>query len=635
MDAMTDPRSVGLVGSLPQNVFNDAFRLLSPAHFLEPYRHLHHTLHTWGVLMQGIKPLEAVFDDFARALLKIMEYRVAAGSPPQLAEYTHLLDCAQAMGNGPMANELWRSIHANNVIPDIVCYNHYMTAKVWDHCYIGKEAYNLRILPYSYKKRRMDNPNPGWRGFATGLNSVKRLVLDVFSEMSEDNIGGNEETYVNVLLASARVGDRVAAKNILKAVWNVNVDSIMTESDVSMIPPATPYEPGSDLYPTGRLLFAVAHAFGTMSDIHAAIETVKFIASSYSISIPDKVWYELFERTYTLSKDYKRRQANDGRRGQVSRTMVCDMFKTITAEPYNVPATLQMYRFMTQVHIMDGNLEACKTDMRKASEVLSETRAKMKGARDIIIQLLQPVLDSMIPPAEEITPPQNPTKRRRLKHRAPDLSLLQCPRLAEAIHTYDILRLEVFQQVYLMQRIAYAMVIKQDWQDTSTKSWELQERPKLLEEWKDFLPRRNVYEYRHAEAGSVEFHGKTTAHSRYLNQFGLAHARRMPDHPEVFHPVENKTLDENIFWKLLLRNYPRLDTTISPLSRLYSFQNYHSEQLQEKLEKFQTWVDYPDDHRLSQKQNPAGGFYGRIHALGFEVDPRRSIFWQDGSPWSR
>jgi hypothetical protein len=638
MNAMVDPRSVGLVGSIHQTTFIETLHLLSPSHFVEPYRDLHHVLHGWGVLMQGLQPVEAVFDNFTKDLLTIMQYRVAAGYPPQLAEYTHLLDCARVMGNGLLADELWDAMQANDVIPDTVCYNHYMEAKVWDNCYVGKESYNLRILPYSYKKRRMTNPSPGWRGYGTAANSVKRIVLDVFSEMSQSGLSGDEQTYINVLLSAARVGDRKATKNILITVWNVDVDAILAENDNSLLPPVTPYDTWSGLYPTERLLFAVAHAFGTNNDIHTAIRAVDFISSSYNIPIPDKVWCELLERTYTLSKEHKRRQANDGRTGKVSRDMVHGMFQTMTSEPYNVAPTLQMYRFTTQSHIMDGDLEACKRDMRKAYSILSETRAKRKEARDTVMRCLQPVLESMRVPFDGKKSPRNAAKYQRENCLKPDMSLFQCPLLTEAIHTYDLLRLEVFQQIYLMQRIAYAVIIRRDWTHTPTNVWQQQERPKLQEEWKDFLPEKNVYEstssYKEDESGTVEFHGMTNSHSRYMSQHGLIYARRLPDQPELFQPIEEKTLDDKVFWELLLRDYPKLDPSISPLSRIYSFQVEHTDELKQKLNKLQNWVEYPEDHQLSEKNNPAGGFYGRIHALGLDAGPRRSIFWRNGDPWS-
>lgn len=633
-EAMADPRSVELVGSLPPTVFIEALHLLSPAHFVIPYRDLHHTLHGWGVLMLGLKTLEAVFDDFTKDLLTIIQYRTVAGHPPQLAEYTHLFDCAQAMGNGPLINALWDGMNDNNVTPDTVCYNHYMSALVWNHCYVGKEAYNTRIIPHSYKKRRMVNPNPGYRGYATAWNSVKGTVLDIFSRMSQDGLAGDVQTYINVLLASARVGDMEATKNILKTVWNVEVDAILAERDDSVLPPVTPYDTWSGLYPTEQLLFAVAHAFGTNNDIYAAMRTVDFMASSYNITISGKVWAELLERTFTLSKEHKRRQAEDGRKGQVPRDMVRDMFQVLTTEPYQVPATLQMYRYMTQTNKMDRDLEACKTDMRKAYEVLSQTRSKRKGARDAVMQCLQPVLDSMRPPTNDGRKVRDPIKHQRQNGVKPDLSLLQCPLLAEAINTYDLLRLEVFQQIYQMQRIAYSMIITDKWSDISPKAWELQERPKLLEEWKDFLPERNRYEYRGGEVGTIDFQGETNSKSRHMSQHGRIHARRITDgSAALFDPVEPKVLDDRIFWEILLYEYPQLDPSISPLNRIYSFQVKHTKELREKLKMLKTRVEYPEGHPLSQENNPSAGFYGRIHALGFDAKPQNSIFWRDSNPW--
>ncbi|KAJ5328396.1 hypothetical protein N7452_008786 [Penicillium brevicompactum] len=638
MDAMVDPRSVGLVGSLTQTAFVEILHLLAPSHFIEPYRDLHHTLHGWGVLMQGLQPIEAVFDEFTKDLLTIMKYRVAAGYPPQLAEYTHLLDCARAMGNEPLADELWQEMKANNIAPDTMCYNHYMGAKVWDHCYVGKESYNLRILPYSYKKRRMENPNPGWRGFGTAANSVRRMVLELFSEMSESGLSGDEQTFINILLASARVGDMTATKNILITVWNVDVDALIATEDEASLPPVTPYDTWSGLYPTERLLFAVAHAFGTGNDFPAAMRTVDFIASSYNIPITDKVWAELFERAYTLSKEHNRRQAHDGRQGKVPREIIHKMFGTMTAEPHNVSPTLQMYRFTTQTHIRDGNLEICKEDMRKAYDILSETRARRRQARDTVMRCLQPVLRSMKAPLKgEKIPPNGRAKYQRDNCLEPDKTLFRCPLLTEAIHHYDLLRLEVFQQIYLMQRIAFAVIKRKTWIDTPDNVWEQQERPKLQEEWKDFLPEINAYEstrsYREHESGTFEFLGRTNSHSRYMSRHGRIHARRLSDQTELFHPVEEKVLDDKVFWELLLHDYPKLDPSASPLNRIYSFQLENTRELKEKLNKLATWVEYPEEHELSEKNNPAGGFYGRIHALGFGADPRRSIYWRNGSSW--
>ncbi|KAJ5411536.1 uncharacterized protein N7487_005895 [Penicillium crustosum] len=633
-EAMANPRSAELVGSLAPTVFIEALHLLSPAHFVIPYRDLHHTLHWWVVLTLGLKTLEAVFDKFTRDLLTIIQYRTVAGHPPQLAEYTHLFDCAQAMGNGPLITALWDGMHANNVTPDAVCYNHYMSALVWNHCYIGKEEYNTRITPHSYRKRRMIDPNPGYRGYATGWNSVKGTVLDIFSQMSQDGFPGDVQTYINVLLASARVGDMKAIKNTLKTVWNVDVDAILAEGDDSKLPPVTPYDTWSGLYPTEQLLFAVAHAFGTNNDIYAAMRTVDFMASSYNITISGKVWSELFQRTFALSKVHKRTQAEDGRKGQVARELVRDMFQILTTEPYNVPATVQMYRYMTQTNRMDGNLEACKTDMRKAYEILSQTRSKRKEARDTVMQCMQPVLHSMrAPPMDNGKQSRHPIHYQRWKGMKPDLSLLQCPLLAEAINTYDLLRLEVFQQIYQIQRMAHSVITTDKWSDISLKAWELQERPKLLEEWKDFLPERIRYEYRDGEVGTVNFQGNTGHKSRHMSQHGLIHARRIPDGSELFEPVEPKVLDDKIFWETLLYVYPQLDQSISPLKRIYFFQIRQNRALRDKLERLKTWVDYPEEHPLSQQNNPSGGFYGRLHALGFRAKPQNSIFWRDSNPW--
>ena len=103
MAMLTDPRSVSYVGSLPQTVFIEALHRLSPAHFVEPIHDLHQHLHSWSSFLNGVKRVEEVFDDFVNNLFTVVRHRTSGGYRLELAEYTHLLDCARAMGNGPLA----------------------------------------------------------------------------------------------------------------------------------------------------------------------------------------------------------------------------------------------------------------------------------------------------------------------------------------------------------------------------------------------------------------------------------------------------------------------------------------------------------------------------------------------------
>jgi len=625
MIAMTDPRSAGLVASLPQTVFLEALHRLSPIHFVEPFRNLHHPLHSWSTLLNGLKRVEEIFDDFVKNLLTITRYRTSAGHSLDLAEFTHLLDCARSMGNGPLAHDIWNSMNDSGVIPDGQCYNHYMEALVWDHCYTGEEAYRLRILPRHYYKRRQEDRNIGWQGYGTAKQSVRKMVLKLFNEMLDNGHPADERSYINVMLASARVGHGPGIRHVLKNVYNVDVDALKQEPDNSKIPPPTPHEPWSALHPTENLLFAIAHAFGTNNDIPGAVRTIEFISASYNIPIPPRVWYEIFERAYVLCRfnttgTTHAEQANII--GSVSMQLVQSIFETMTSEPFNVQPTVQMRRSMINISIDMGSLEDCKSYLTAAYDLLSQTRQKQERARAVVLRCLRPILDT--------------TEEQKKQGQKPDPSLFQSPILAEAIQAYDILRLEVYQQVYLLGRILFVTVRVPHWKDTSDKSWFYQERPKMLEEWRDFLPARKRIFY-DENTGIMDMQGRTGFKDRvwgFANYGRHIPVRRMTNHKTLFKPTEHEAWTQEGKWNDLLKRYPWLDTTLAPIDRLFNFQRPNSPEFLNMLEKLRdNWVEYPEDHPQSTARNPHGGFYGKLAALGLLKSKERGIFLLDHKSW--
>lgn len=622
MTAMTDPRSAGLVGSLPQTLFIEAFNQLSPAHFVEPFRDLHHPLHTWSTLLNGLKRVEEIFDDFVKNLLTITHYRIAGDNLLGLAEYTHLLDCARSMGNGPLADDIWKSMEEVGVSPDVQCYNHYMEALVWDHCYTGQEAFRLRILPRHYYKRRMESRGVGWQGYGTGGLSVRKRVMNLFSEMLDSGHTADERSYINLMLASARVGHGPGFRQILIEIWNLKVNLLKREDHSEVRMPPTRYEPWSALHPTENLLFAIAHVFGTNNDIPAAVQTIQFIAEKYDVPITPRVWHELFERAYVLSRvrtteTMQEQQANDI--GRVSMQVVQSIFSTMTSEPYNVKPTVQTHRFMINIAIDKGDLEACKTHLTAAYNILSETRQKQHQARTIVMRCLNPALDA--------------AKKQRQMGLPVDQNLFQSPVLADAIHAYDLLRLEVYQQAYLIRRAVWLIARVPQWKDTPDNKWFYQERPKILEEWRDFVPDRKRIFY-DEKSGFMDMNGPTGFKDRHWHDESLIPIRRMTDHEMLFNHSEPPAFSEGREWRGILKLFSGVDTTRAPLNRLFEFERPSSPKFKAMLKELrENWVEYPEDHLLSTKKNPSAGFYGKLAALGLLKSKERSIFLLDDKSW--
>ncbi|PYH93702.1 hypothetical protein BO71DRAFT_327081 [Aspergillus ellipticus CBS 707.79] len=549
MDAMLNPRFESLVGSMPSSAFVEALHLLSPAYFIEPHRELYRPIHPWALKVKHYRSLGMLFDDFGHNLAKIVQIRQSAGHVFGLAEYTHLLDCARSMGDGAMGDHVWRAMEDDGVIPDTQCYNHYMEVKVWDTTYTGQEKYRTRVTPFSYRKRGFFTASPGWDGYGTARRSVRKQVVELFDEMTHNGTPGDVTTFVNMILASSRVGHMQGVKNVLKAVWNVDVDTLgllaQAGVDDSMLPAATPYDRSSPLYPTDHLLFAIAHAFGTNSDLPAALRTLDFISSRYDLPIPETVWLELFERSFVLCRKRFGKDAERNAKGKVPFDSLESMFKTMTNAPFNVRPTMKMRHMLAKVAWDRRRLSVFQHHMRAAYDLLEETRRKRRAARSVLEAYLGT--------------PKNPKLHP---------SLLQSRTFANAVYTYDLLRLQTTQQKIIMERLARLLVINHFWTGRDNAGWERRLLPRAHEEWQDFIPQNR---YALISGGRIKFHGRS---SSTWGQRNIGPYRRVPVRHSSFdtHVELNKEsfeIEDEFFWEDYLRSAPHLDLTSAPLKRLF------------------------------------------------------------------
>ena len=544
MNVLLDPRFAEYVASMPQSTFVEALHLLSPVYFADPYREIHRPLHPTTVRAKGYRSLESIFDDFAEKLATIVQLRQSAGHVLGLAEYAHLLDCARAIGDAAMADMVWENMHEDGVSPDVQCYNHYMGAKVWDGAHTGREKYHLRVTPFAYRKRRFVQPNQGWQGYGTAGRSVRKEVLRILNEMSEAGYHGDETTFVNILLACGRVGHVKGIKKVLMAAWNIDIDTLLSESDDSNIPPVRAYDPSSPLHPTERLLLALAHVLGTNNDISAALRAIDFVANAYNLPISGNVWRELFERTFVLSRPRFGSDAKRNSKGKVSYDFLTFMYKTMTAAPYHVRPTIEMYHILAKTAWDRDRLSAFQGYMCAAYEILSETRQKRNKARSVVQGYLRALKTS----------PDNQQTSQILHSRA----------LAYALNTYDLLRLRTAQQTAIMERFARLLVINHRWTGRDNPVWERVLLPRAIEEWRDFLPTSFVYPTR---GGIVQFRGDSRWGQPFLKSHGKVPVRRTGGDG---HGQGRREVEDDFVWEQWRRDLSGLDFDSPPLSRLFA-----------------------------------------------------------------
>ncbi len=553
-----------IVATMPQSVFTEAFISLSPAYFVEPFKAIHRPLHPYTVELKNFKSQDAIFNDFVRNLSSIVRVRRSAGFTLGLAEYSHLLDCARSLGDAVMADHIWHSMKRDHILPDIHCYNHYMEAKIWNSAYTGKEKYRLRVLPYSYRKRRFGDR--GFEGFGTGERSVRKEVNEIFDEMSEAGIEGTETTMVNLLLASARVGHKTALRDLLKTIWNVDVDLLTTHYPSEV----TKYERTSPLYPSGRLLYAVVHAYGSNNDIFSALRLVEHLSKSYDIEVPDSVWAELFEWAFVLSRHTKSNEKYlQG--GPLHTRVLLDLFDKMTKE-HNVKPTVETHTKLAVPAWLFCHVKPFLIHMRAAYKIMDETRRKKITARKMVeSHLRHPRIDG-----KHIDP-------RVLRSRA----------FADAVHTYDVLRLQVMQQTSMIERLVRRLIFKQDWIEPNWRAYERQLLPRFIEEWRDFIP-DSWRCWTHT--GRIQFHGLTDfGNARVTSQQTIQVRRPSINDDFTPDPDNDNELEDDIIWASLRRSIspedlqtPLLKRLFQPVPLQYRDSNPNSLDYDEGI--------YPDEH---------------------------------------
>lgn len=488
METLLDPRNAPFVQTMPDDAFASALLLLSPEHFVHPYRDLHAPLHPRTVQVKGYRTLEEIIAIFTQKLRAIVDLRRETRGIG-LVEYNHLLRCAASMGNGKMASTVWAQMEADHVEPNLESYNHLLESLVWDGALTGLERHRLRVSPFYYRKRRFYDTSPGFQGFGTGARSVRKQVQDVFNRMASRGIHGDASTFIHLFLASARVGYVIGMKAVLKTAWNLDVDQLLR--DPGQHPPLIEYDRSSPYFPTEDLLFAIAHGFGVNSNMTAAFQTIDFFSKQYQIDIPERVWIELFRRAYVLSKRRFGPDADRMAKGSVPRMILSGIVELMSSEPHKVQPTVEIYRMLARNAYDKQRLGEFGRHIEDAFKVWRRTRERRREARKKVEQHLGAPLTALV---------TQPPSRTTLD------AAMQSPRFWHAMYEYDLAWLEFIQQTILMEKIVRLGLIQPRWPG---KTWGYRVLPRFLAEWKDFAPQQ--YSFTTGDRrGTVQIHGAST-----------------------------------------------------------------------------------------------------------------------------
>lgn len=275
--------------------------------------------------------------------------RIASGRELGLGEYTQLLNLARVTWDGYMALELMKNMIASDILPSLTCYNHYFEARCWSDAYHPDEMQRLRVMPYNLEMRKMSpkrlvSDDIRVDGHRVEEHGIRWEIQGMFTKMVKEGINADTRAYCNLITAQSREGDLRAIKSVLYKVWHVDIDKLLAgepDRDRNKLTKDSP------TYPTGDLLFALAHAFGSNSDMPAAIRIVDHFSRKYNITIPQLVWGELMQWTFVLSARRRKGRRLDGAStGQLPLKSVESLWNVMRGPPYHSEPNLLMYDYL-------------------------------------------------------------------------------------------------------------------------------------------------------------------------------------------------------------------------------------------------------------------------------------------------
>jgi hypothetical protein len=431
-------------------------------------RHLQH--HQFSALLRSIQPdaflglkerhrLDAngnvyvvsekkAFEEFKANLTFIVNIMRKLGYRLTVRDYQHLIDCAHTGGDANMAVGFWNSMAgAGDVQLDTWVYNSFMAAISGSATYEREVRVRDAILQHRAQRK------PEY---------LRERAYKLFSRMIEKRIAPNSMSFDILMLAMARMGDIAGIESILKRVWGVDVHGLPDE--VAVNDKRIAMREDSPLYPTGHTLVAIATAYCQNGQLDVAVRVVDHISRRYDIPLSAPVWVALMNWSYVFSRQRKEIP--------VDVAAVQRVWNVMTAEPYNVSPTADMYDYIIRSYLWRRMPGAAEAIMDSAAIQLFQ-RTVWRAA-----EIEQRIVHGKVVRGS----PQSWEKPKGLI-----LTIDDTERLKQDL--FNVLR-EDHRIRSMMKRWTELLTIGKDMEMTSFGT---QEVPRIIEKWRCFLGKTIVY----------------------------------------------------------------------------------------------------------------------------------------------
>lgn len=480
------------VQSLPRTTFLECIRVLQPSNFTLPLTSTHMDLSDAVAKQLGLTPIQHIVRQHSNVLKDMLAIRRRAGAAVGLPEYRMLLQSARDLGRPFSADRIWRDLLEDGVTPDTACYNALMGAHAWHGLHRASSRRSDRITPFSQLARQRSSPPPMFATYRVGEGGIKEHVTRMFSSMLKDGAIADEESFRNVIIATAREGDMATVKAILRRIWDVDVDSLQASKPAATVTTTKPLNENSPLAPNSKTLFALAYAFGINNDVPAGLRVVGDMAQRYNLSIDLNVWEQLFEWTFVLASMSTRTgvkaQTDGSRTGQLPRSTALTLWESMTGAPYFVQPTMGMYNHLIK-NLQDRAWpREIYAKMLEGRELSLANQAAARRALRVLERAVK---------GDNSTGKSLETLRRKWEH-------------ADLVRKRDIVYCKRWLRLFLS-------TLRQFNRSDTSQDWALRETPRILWEWRAWAPTVVKYD---VTGGVVELQIRTAEDIEVAQEVG-------------------------------------------------------------------------------------------------------------------
>lgn len=369
------------VNGISEATFTQILHVLEPRNNVEELSQAYALISEHMAKQMGLIPVNRLMVEYSLLLQEIIALRRQNGHPLSRDQYSILLRSARDLGDSRLATKILGELLEDGILPNVDTYNTYLASFVWAGWNNSTARHRQRVINANMLARvnkRQDMPFATYHVGSPG--GIKEKAMEILTVMLDRGLEANEETYCSVITAAAREGEIDTIQSILRRAWDIDVQKIMELAPGHPdLPKAKALAEDSQLYPSSKLLWTLAHAFSINSDIPKALRLVDYVSREYDLAIPEDTWSVLLEWTFVMARPRHGTTARDDRKiGQLPQKSVQTLFDTMTGAPYFVNPSMEMYNHL----IVSMYLREWTTKMFEIMGYAASLRAKSKDTRD-------------------------------------------------------------------------------------------------------------------------------------------------------------------------------------------------------------------------------------------------------------